>query len=327
MNQLGAFVDSKSRVIKLFLALGLILAIVVLPQVVFAEPVVRCGDDNHELYGGISSDAPELLSVACADLDNDESLEQSNVILTEASHASAFDMGVTCEDGGAPISEIERVEGFDVLRITCVDSRVDRYSFASDSESELGDREPVSIDSAAAAAQQNQSQSDSAEQGELVPEFVGACDFNGNGLIDRAEGSEQGGQSEYECAFPTVGGPFVALPLNPDGTCPDGYLKTTIALFEDDNGRPLNCVPKDGGSVDRNPIVLTLRAAIRFLTAGVAIAVAAMIVAGGLTYIASRGNPQLAQKAKVRIFNAVVAFVVYVLAVVIINFLIPGGLL
>lgn len=86
-----------------------------------------------------------------------------------------------------------------------------------------------------------------------------------------------------------------------------------------------NCV--ENGEGDNNPIFVYLRGIIQFLAVGVGLAVAIGIVVAGIQYMASRGNPQSTAAAIQRLWNAIIALVLFIFMAAIINFLIPGGLL
>ncbi len=64
---------------------------------------------------------------------------------------------------------------------------------------------------------------------------------------------------------------------------------------------------------------------IQVLSAVVGIVVVIMIVVGGIQYSISRDNPQAVAAARQRIFNALLALVVYLLMVVFLQWLVPGG--
>ena len=76
-----------------------------------------------------------------------------------------------------------------------------------------------------------------------------------------------------------------------------------------------------------NPILAYLVAILRFLTYGVGIVVTLMIVIGGVQYAAAGDNSQSVAAAKSRIFNAVIALLLYIFAFAILNFIVPGGLI
>jgi len=66
--------------------------------------------------------------------------------------------------------------------------------------------------------------------------------------------------------------------------------------------------------------------AITFLSALVGIVVTASIIIGGIQYSAAGDNPQAVASARKRIFNAVLALLIYGLLYGFLNFIIPGGI-
>jgi hypothetical protein len=66
--------------------------------------------------------------------------------------------------------------------------------------------------------------------------------------------------------------------------------------------------------------------AIRVLTALVGITAVLSIVIAGIQYAGSADDPGVVTKAKQRIFNVVLALVVYAFLVAFLNYLIPGGI-
>jgi hypothetical protein len=75
-----------------------------------------------------------------------------------------------------------------------------------------------------------------------------------------------------------------------------------------------------------NPIVEDLNKIVGFLSAVAGIAIIATIIIGGIQYSMAGGNAQEITKAKQRIINALIAFVFFLFAVAIVNWLIPGGI-
>lgn len=66
-------------------------------------------------------------------------------------------------------------------------------------------------------------------------------------------------------------------------------------------------------------------AIIRFLSAGVGLAITASLVYAGLQYIGSRGDPTSSQLAQERIRSTVVALIIFIFAYAILNYIIPIG--
>ncbi|MCE7936390.1 hypothetical protein DYH10_01160 [Candidatus Saccharibacteria bacterium CPR2] len=92
---------------------------------------------------------------------------------------------------------------------------------------------------------------------------------------------------------------------------------------------PDNC-PKDGAQVpvEQNCIITEILVPIvRFLLVGVGVVVTVMIVLGGIQYLTSEGNPQRIAAAKSKIMNALIALLIWAFMGLILNWLIPGGIL
>lgn len=70
-----------------------------------------------------------------------------------------------------------------------------------------------------------------------------------------------------------------------------------------------------------------LYAIIRFVTYGVGIIITFSIVISGIQYTTAQGDAQTVHKARMRIFNAVIALLLYIFAFAILNYLVPGGLI
>ncbi len=87
-----------------------------------------------------------------------------------------------------------------------------------------------------------------------------------------------------------------------------------------------DCIPK-GGEGGNNPIMIYLRAIIRFLSAGVGLVVVGMIIVGGIQYASARDNPQAIEAARKKISNAIIGLILFIFMAAIMNFLIPGGIL
>lgn len=83
----------------------------------------------------------------------------------------------------------------------------------------------------------------------------------------------------------------------------------------------VGCDPNAG-----DPISGYLSGIINFLAGGVVVVVTAMIVMGGFQYIWAHGSPDLIQKAKKQITNAVIALLTFIFIYAFLQWLIPGGL-
>ena len=101
----------------------------------------------------------------------------------------------------------------------------------------------------------------------------------------------------------------IGLPVLPNfnnGSCPKGTI---------------NNDPKTGGA-----IVNYLRQWLILLSGAAGLIILLMITIAGFQYIISRGDPGNVKSAKNRLTNAIIAFVLYLMAFAILTFLLPGGL-
>lgn len=76
-----------------------------------------------------------------------------------------------------------------------------------------------------------------------------------------------------------------------------------------------------------NGILQLLYAFVRFTTYGVGIIITLSIVISGIQYTSAQGDTNTVTKARMRIFNAVIALLLYVFAFALLNYLVPGGLI
>lgn len=121
-----------------------------------------------------------------------------------------------------------------------------------------------------------------------------------------------------------------------------GSFKSIKTTVEDDSAAtsakcidtndPYNCTPKTSfafGScgTDNVGIRCMVVEILKFLSIGVGLAVVGGIIAGGIVYSTSEGNPSKTQSGIKIIANSILALVLYFLMFAIINFLIPGGVL
>lgn len=104
--------------------------------------------------------------------------------------------------------------------------------------------------------------------------------------------------------------------------CQPGEIYTAVSL----DGQT-NCTKEKAKTVEENPMYVWLIGIIRFLSAGVGIAVVGGIVWGGIMYAAGRDNPGQTQRATAIIVNALIGLLLYIFMFAILNFLIPGGIL
>jgi hypothetical protein len=84
----------------------------------------------------------------------------------------------------------------------------------------------------------------------------------------------------------------------------------------------------DAANIDENTcgIVAYIQVAINILTAIVGVVIVIMIAVGGIQYSAARDNPQEAAAAKQKIYNAVLALVVYLFSFAFLQYIVPGGI-
>lgn len=82
-----------------------------------------------------------------------------------------------------------------------------------------------------------------------------------------------------------------------------------------------------GCSGNGNPILDLTFAIIRFLVAGVGVVIIASTIYAGIQYIISTGDPQKTNVAIGRIRSNIIALILFIFTYVIINYLVPGGLI
>lgn len=122
-------------------------------------------------------------------------------------------------------------------------------------------------------------------------------------------------------ALPCCGGAAPAPTPATDFLAVPGCVKIAIPLV--DNGG--NCVSNTKAS--GGAIVNYLRGWLLLLSGLVGTVVMVVIVVAGIQYITSAGDPGLVKAAKQRIFNAILALVLYLMMYAILQFLVPGGIL
>lgn len=83
-----------------------------------------------------------------------------------------------------------------------------------------------------------------------------------------------------------------------------------------------HCIQNSEG-LENNAIVVYLRYFIQFLTAGVGLVITIMIAVAGFQYITARDNPQAVQAAKDKIWNAIIALILFILMYAILSYLVP----
>lgn len=123
---------------------------------------------------------------------------------------------------------------------------------------------------------------------------------------------------------------YATCPPGADKTDTDKYVELSIAVEDVDGDGKITdadrCVAK-GSSINDNPIIVYLKGIINFLAAGVGIVTVISIVISGIQYMTSQGNPQSLNSAKNRLFNAIVALLLFIFMYAVLNFVIPGRLI
>lgn len=85
-------------------------------------------------------------------------------------------------------------------------------------------------------------------------------------------------------------------------------------------------VESDCENLDNCGIIDSLIDLVNILSAAVGVIIVIMIAVGGVQYTMSRDNPQAVAAARQRIFNAILAFVVFMGMVAFLQWLVPGGI-
>jgi hypothetical protein len=75
-----------------------------------------------------------------------------------------------------------------------------------------------------------------------------------------------------------------------------------------------------------NPITDLLFTLVKFLTYGIGLLLILSVVVSGFQYMTSQGNAQTTEKALKRIWNVVIALMLYIFGFTLLNYLVPGGL-
>jgi hypothetical protein len=125
----------------------------------------------------------------------------------------------------------------------------------------------------------------------------------------------------YARLVPVPGGSASPAPSSDNFLPSPGCVKIAVPLVN--NGG--TCVSNSASS--GGAIVNYLRGWLELLGGVVGLLVMLMIVVAGVQYITSTGDPGLVKSAKQRLFNAILALVLYLMMFAILQFLIPGGIL
>jgi hypothetical protein len=108
-------------------------------------------------------------------------------------------------------------------------------------------------------------------------------------------------------------------------TCPPTGAQTgySCKISPDSNATDNPCQSGDNGC--QALVSKYINPFINFLAAGVGIIVTIMIIIGAIQYSTSQDNPQAVSAAKKRIFNAVLALIIFGLMYALLQWLVPGG--
>lgn len=115
-----------------------------------------------------------------------------------------------------------------------------------------------------------------------------------------------------------------ATPYNSDCSINQGLCATCYK-----QGQCITSTPINSNCTTSNcDLVKTyLDPTVNVLSSMVALVVVASIIWAGIQYTSSEGDPQKVAKAKSRITNSIIAFLVFILLYAFLQFIIPGGLL
>lgn len=114
-------------------------------------------------------------------------------------------------------------------------------------------------------------------------------------------------------------------------TCAPSVCNTQFAADEpslreiNDNKEQYNCKAAVL-SKDNCGIISVLITMINVLSGLVGIVIVLVIIVGGIQYSMAEGDPGKVSAARKRIFNAVIALVLFIFSFAIIQYLVPGGL-
>ena len=113
------------------------------------------------------------------------------------------------------------------------------------------------------------------------------------------------------------------------GTCPSCNSETANScLLCQSSSSNTSCQSNNICTVGGNCLFSNyINPVINLLSGMVALVVIGSIIAGGIQYSASAGDPQKTAKAKSRITNSILAFLAYIFLYAFLQFIIPGGLL
>jgi len=108
----------------------------------------------------------------------------------------------------------------------------------------------------------------------------------------------------------------------------ENSLGSNSADFDTCYSNRLNGLSADGSiSLQDNPIYKRINQVIAFLTVGVGLAITISVVIAGIQWSIAGGDPQTKGAAIARLWQSGVALVIFVFGWLILNWLIPGGVL
>lgn len=119
------------------------------------------------------------------------------------------------------------------------------------------------------------------------------------------------------------------LPLNNSDTRNVNTTSTGGTIEERAGIQRADEIPEtcdDGLTPGDCKIVYWLMVFINTLSAVVGIVIVTMITIGGVQYSTTRDNPQAVQAARQKIYNAIIALIVYIFGFSFLQWLVPGGI-
>ena len=153
----------------------------------------------------------------------------------------------------------------------------------------------------------------------LITLLLAVASFSGFSLINKP----------IVLASSTTTSPAVINCSSSRGTCPSCNSETANScLLCQSSSSNTSCQSNNICTVGGNCLFSNyINPVINLLSGMVALVVIGSIIAGGIQYSASAGDPQKTAKAKARITNSILAFLAYIFLYAFLQFIIPGGLL
>jgi len=110
----------------------------------------------------------------------------------------------------------------------------------------------------------------------------------------------------------------------PNENAPPGGINTNTEGENGDGFIETECT--EGNDYSSCGIIQTVYKMINFFSVGVGVIIVLSVILGGVQYITAGNNPQVVSKAKGRVYNAILALVMYLVLFSFIQWLVPGGL-